>query len=122
MLQTGAVRQAIQLFTEANKRLDIWIGHLDLGKAYLETDAFVEADSELDRCIQRRGETFDLFDYVATYNFFPEVYYYQGRVREGLKSPGAANSYSKFVSIQDRGEDSALLKDAQRRLADLNAR
>jgi serine/threonine protein kinase/tetratricopeptide (TPR) repeat protein len=122
MLQTGAARQAIQLFTDANKQLDIWIGHLDLGKAYLETDAFVQADSELDRCIQRRGETFDLFDYVPTYSYFPEVYYYQGRVREGLKSPGAANSYWKFVSVQDKGDGSALLKDAQRRLAELNAR
>lgn len=110
------------MFAQANSQFDNWIGHFDLGKAYLQTDSFVAADSEFDRCIQRRGETLDLFDYVPTYAYFPEVHYYQGRVREGLKSPGAANSYRKFVSIQDKGDGSALYQDAQKRLAELNAR
>ena len=122
LLQGGAARQAIQLFAQANNQLDNWIGHFDLGKAYLQTDSFVEASSEFDRCIQRRGETFDLFDYVSTYSYFPEVYYYQGRVLEGLGSPGAANSYWKFVSTQNKGDGSALFQDAQERLAELNAR
>jgi len=122
MLQGGAARQAIQLFTQANNQLDIWIGHFDLGKAYLETDSFVEADSEFDRCIKRRGETLDLFEYVPTYGYFPPVYYYLGRTQEGLRSYGAANSYWKFVTIQEKGDGSALFQDAQKRLADLNAR
>jgi tetratricopeptide (TPR) repeat protein len=122
LLQGGAARQAIQLFAQANNQLDNWIGHFDLGKAYLQTDSFVEASSEFDRCIQRRGETFDLFGYVSTYSYFPEVYYYQGRVLEGLGSPGAANSYWKFVSAQNKGDGSALFQDAQERLAELNAR
>lgn len=122
LLQEGAARQAIPLLTQANTQVDFWIGHFDLVKAYLATDSFVEADSELDHCIQRRGETFDLFDYLPAYSYFPEVYYYQGRVREGLKSPGAANSYWKFVSTQDKGEGTPLFQDAQRRLAELNAR
>jgi tetratricopeptide (TPR) repeat protein len=122
LLQGGAARQAIQLFAQANNQLDNWIGHFDLGKAYLQTDSFVEASSEFDRCIQRRGETFDLFGYVSTYSYFPEVYYYQGRVLEGLGSTGAANSYWKFVSTQNKGDGSALFQDAQERLAELNAR
>ena len=52
----------------------------------------------------------------------PEVYYYQGRVREGLNSLGAANSYWKFVSIQDKGDGGALFEDAKKRLDELNKR
>ena len=122
-LQEGEARQAIQLFTQANNQLDTWIGHFDLGRAYLKADSFVEGDSELDRCIERRGETLDLFDYVPTYGYLPEVYYYQGRVREGLNSRlGAANSYWKFVSIQDKGDGGALFEDAKKRLDELNKR
>lgn len=116
-LKQGDARQAIQLFTQANQQLDNWIGHFDLGRAYLESDSFVEADSEFDRCIKRAGETFDLFDYVPTYGYLPEVYYYQGRVREGLKSPGAADSYRTYMSIRGRAGEDPLLSDVRRRLA-----
>jgi eukaryotic-like serine/threonine-protein kinase len=122
MLQGREARQAIQLFTQANSQLDTWIGHFDLGKAYLEADSFVEADSEFDRCSKRRGETLDLFDYVPTYGYFPEVYYYRGRVLEGLRSPGAANSYWKFMSLREKGDGGPLFQDAQERLAELNKR
>ncbi len=82
-------KQAIQLFTEAKDLIDTWIGRFDLGRAYLEAGAFAEADSEFDRCLKRRGEALELFmDDMPTYSYLPIVYYYQGRVREGLKSPG----------------------------------
>ncbi len=122
MLKGGAARQAIQLFTQANNQLDTWIGHFDLGRAYLEADSFVEGDSEFDRCIQRRGETLELFDYMPSYGYLPEVYYYQGRVREGLNSLGAANSYWIFLSIKDKGDGGALFEDAKKRLDELNKR
>lgn len=122
-LKQGDSRQAIKAFTDANKLLDTWIGRFELARAYLDAGLFVEADSELDRCIKRRGEALELFmDNVPTYGYFPLVYYYQGRVRDGLKSPAAANSYSKFVSIQEKGDANPLLQDAQNRLAELNAR
>jgi tetratricopeptide (TPR) repeat protein len=118
LLQGGAARQAIPLFTQANNQLDTWIGHFDLGRAYLETDSYVEADSELDRCIQRRGETLDLFDDLTTYGFLPEVYYYQGRVREGLNSPGAAaDSYRTYLSIRGKAGEDPLLSEVRHRLA-----
>ena len=60
-LKNGDARQAIKLLTEANTLLDTWIGHFDLGRAYLEADAFPQADSEFDRCIKRRGEALSLF-------------------------------------------------------------
>ena len=73
----------------------------DLGRAYLkETGAFREADSEFDRCIKRSGEALSLFlDPVPTFGYFPPVYYYQGRVREGLKSAGFAEAYRKYMDI-----------------------
>jgi tetratricopeptide (TPR) repeat protein/predicted Ser/Thr protein kinase len=105
-------REAVRLFTEANGLLDTWIGRFDLGRAYLEMGAFAEADSEFDRCIKRRGEALSLFlDPVPTYGYFPLVYYYQGRVREGMKSAGFAESYRKYVDIRGKaGEDPVVLE------------
>ena len=110
-------RRAIQVLNEANKQLDIWIGRFDLGRAYLDAGMFTEADSEFDRCIKRRGQTLDLFDYVTTYGFLPEVYYYQGLVREGLKSPGYRDSYRTYLSIREKAGEDPLLPEVRRRLA-----
>src|SRR5207302_1954860 len=54
-------KRALQLLTEAEKLVDLWIAHLDLGRAYLAAGAFAEADSEFERCIKRRGEVLELF-------------------------------------------------------------
>ena len=95
-LQAGDARQAIKVFGEANNLLNTWIGHFDLGRAYLEAGAFPEADSEFDLCIKRRGETMALFlDESPTFGYLPPVYYDLGRVREGMKSSGFAESYRK---------------------------
>ena len=83
-LRNGDARQAIKVLIEANGLLDTWIGHFVLGRAYLEAGAFIQADSEFDRCVKRRGEALSLFlDEDPTFGYFPPVYYYQGRVREG---------------------------------------
>ena len=71
-LKSGDSRQAIKVLTEANALLDTWIGHFDLGRAYLEAGLFAQADSEFDRCIKRRGEALSLFlDEEPTYGYFP---------------------------------------------------
>ena len=88
-LKNDNPRQAIKTLTEANGLLDTWIGRFDLGRAYVEAGAFAQADSEFDRCMKRRGEVLSLFlDEEPTYGYLPPLYYYQGRVREGLKSAG----------------------------------
>ena len=90
-LKRKDANEAIRQITAANNLLDTWIGRFDLGRAYLEAGAFTEADSEFDQCMKRRGEAIELFmDNVPTYAYFPPVYYYQGRVREGMKSEGFA--------------------------------
>jgi tetratricopeptide (TPR) repeat protein len=61
-LKSGKAREAIKLLTEANGLVDTWFAHFDLGRAYLEAEAFLRADSEFDRCITRRGEALSLMD------------------------------------------------------------
>ena len=75
IIQAGVVKnedraQAIKLLTEANQILDTWLGHFDLGRAYFEAGAFPQADSEFDRCIQRRGEALAFIDEDPTYGYF----------------------------------------------------
>jgi serine/threonine protein kinase/tetratricopeptide (TPR) repeat protein len=108
---------ALQLLTEAKNLADIWIAHFDLGVAYLEAAAFVEADSEFDICIKRRGEALELFnDDQPTYSYLPLVYYYQGRAREGLNSPGFRDSYRTYLSIREKAGEDPLLPEIRRRL------
>jgi tetratricopeptide (TPR) repeat protein len=116
-LKTGNAREAITLFTDANNLLDTWMGRLQLGRAYLEAGAFAEADSEFDRCIKRRGEAILLFmDEAPSYGYFPPVYYYQGRVREGLKSSGFADSYRAYLDIRSKPGEDPLLAEVRHRV------
>jgi tetratricopeptide (TPR) repeat protein len=115
-LKDGDSRLAIKALTEANTLLDTWIGHLDLGRAYLEAGAFTQADSEFDRCLKRRGEALALFlDEEPTYGYLPPVYYYQGRVREGLNNAGFADSYRAYLEIRGKSAEDPLLPDVRRR-------
>lgn len=74
-LKSGNARDAIRILTSANGIVDTWFGHYDLGRAYLEAGALPQADSELDRCITRRGEALSLMDEGPTDGLFPMVYY-----------------------------------------------
>ncbi len=115
-LHGNKAREAVQTLTEANRLLDTWIGHFELGRAYLAAGAFPQADSEFGRCIRRRGEAMSLFlDEDPTYGMFPAVYYYQGRVREGLKSARAAESYRAYLDIRGNSTEDPLVPDARRR-------
>jgi eukaryotic-like serine/threonine-protein kinase len=115
-LKAGDPRQAIKVVTEANAVLDTWLGHFDLGRAYLDARAFTQADSEFDRCLGRRGEAISLFlDEEPTYGQFPPVFYYQGRAREGLNTAGFAESYRTYLSIRGASKEDPLLADARRR-------
>jgi len=114
-LNNKDARGAVKLFTDANNLLDTWIGRFDLGRAYLELGAFPEADSEFDRCLKRRGEALALFlDEVPTYGYFPPIYYYQGRAREGMKSAGFAESYRKYLNIRGKAGEDPLLAEVRR--------
>ncbi len=108
---------SIKDLNDANKLLDTWFGHFDLGRAYIEAEAFTEATSELDQCIARRGESLALFlDESPTAGYFPAVYYFMGRAKEGLKSPDAADSYRTYLSLRGNAGEDPLLPEIHRRL------
>jgi tetratricopeptide (TPR) repeat protein len=115
-LANGDPRGAINAFTQANNQVDTWIGRFDRGRAYLEIGAFAEADSDFDRCIKRRGEVLSLFvDPWPTYGYFPPVYYYLGRVREGLRSARSTESYRIYLSIRGKADEDPLLGEVRKR-------
>jgi tetratricopeptide (TPR) repeat protein len=117
-LKRDNARDALNSFQEAQKLADTWLGHFDMGLAYLAASAFTEASSEFDVCLTRRGEVTSVFlDDVPSYHLLPPVYYYQGRAREGLHSSGAEESYKTFLAIKGRGAGDPLVADAQRRIA-----
>jgi tetratricopeptide (TPR) repeat protein/predicted Ser/Thr protein kinase len=115
-LKRKEARQAISFFQAAQKMYDTWLGHYDLGRAYLDAGMFTEADSEFELCLRRKGEASAVFlDDVPTFRIVPLLYYYLGRAQEGLKSPAAADSYKTFIAFQEKGVG-PLLADARRRL------
>ncbi len=112
--------EAIRLFREAQSTADSWAGHLALGRAYLDSEQFAQANSEFELCVKRRGEATAMFlDDAPTYRFFSPVYYYLARTQEGLKIPAAAASYQAFLTIRQASERDPMVDDARRRLATL---
>jgi hypothetical protein len=51
-----------------------------------------------------------------TYAHVPAVYYYQGRVREGLKSEGAVDSYREYLKFRSNSADDPLLSEIRKRI------
>jgi tetratricopeptide (TPR) repeat protein len=116
-LKSGEARQAIKLLTDANEILDTWLGHYDLGRAYLQAKAFPQADSEIDRCIKRSGEALALFaDEEPTFGYFPIVYYYQGRIREALNHASVSDAYRSYLNSLGQSTEDPLVLEIKRRL------
>jgi eukaryotic-like serine/threonine-protein kinase len=110
-------KEAVMQITAANNLLDTWIGRFELGRAYLEAGEFTEADSEFDQCVKRRGEAMELFmDNVPTYSYLPPVYYFQGRVREGMHSEGFADFYKTYLSTRGQSSDDPLVPEIHHRI------
>jgi Flp pilus assembly protein TadD len=109
---------AVKTFTEAANLADTWIGHFDLGRAYIDAGLFVEADSEFDSCAKRRGEAMELFmGDMPTFSYFAPVYYFQGRAREGLKTASFKESYQTYLNIRGKAGEDPLLPEIRKRLA-----
>lgn len=112
--------ECIKSFHEAQSAVDTWIGHLALGRAYLEAGQFTEAHSEFELCLTRRGEAASLFlDDLPTLRYLPQVYYYLGRAQEGLKIPAAKDSYKKFLEIKILAAGDPMVEDAKKRLSQI---
>lgn len=117
----GNIPGAIDLYQKAQALLDTWLGHMALGRAYLEADQFTEAHSEFDMCLKRKGEASSIFlDDFPSYRYFAPVYYYLGRSQLGLNSQAAKASYEKFLKIKERADPGdPLVADARKRLASI---
>jgi serine/threonine protein kinase/Flp pilus assembly protein TadD len=115
-LKRGNAREAVRILTEANKIVDTWLGHFELGRAYLAAGAIPQADSEFDVCLTRRGEALSLMDEGPTYAYFPQVYYYQGRVREELGTAGFKDAYREYLRIRGQSTEDPLVPEVRRRV------
>lgn len=118
-LKNGDARQAMTLLREGNDLFDTWIGFFDLGRASLAAGAFTQADSAFDVCLNaRRGEALALFvDEEPTFAYLPQAYFYQGLVRQGLKSAGANESFRQYLAIRGSSTDDPLVPQARERLS-----
>jgi tetratricopeptide (TPR) repeat protein len=114
-LNRGEMPNAVKLLTDANAIIDTWIGRFDLGQAYLKAEAYAEADAQFDRCISRRGEVLALMGGDPTYGYFPVVYFYEGRVREALKTEGYVNLYREYLKVRGASTEDPLVSDARKR-------
>jgi tetratricopeptide (TPR) repeat protein/predicted Ser/Thr protein kinase len=111
--------EGIAAYTESLKIVDSWLGRLILGRAYLEAEAYAEAHSEFELCFKRRGEAASIFlNDIPSFRYMPQVYYYLGRVQEGLKSPAARESYEQYLKIKEKSEADPLAADARKRLGE----
>jgi eukaryotic-like serine/threonine-protein kinase len=109
----GAIRQ----IKDANGLLNTWIGHFDLGRAYLAAGAFTEADAEFDTCVKRRGEAIELFmDNVPTYADLPPVYFDEGSAQQGMKVAGFADLYKTYLGIRGQSTEDPMVADARKRI------
>jgi len=116
-LARGDSALAMRIFNDANTSLDTWVGHFDLGQAYLAAGESAEAEKEFNRCIERRGEALSLFlDEVPTYGYLPPVYYYLGRARQDLKSARSDESYRSYLAIREKAGEDPLIADIRKRL------
>jgi len=119
-VRRGDLPEAIKKIHEAQVQVDTWLGHMALGRAYLEAGQFTEAYSEFESCLKRRGEAASVFlDDLPSMRRLPQVYYYLGRSQEALKSPAAKESYKKFLEIKILAAGDPLVEDAKRRLGAL---
>jgi serine/threonine protein kinase/Flp pilus assembly protein TadD len=116
MLAKGEPRRAVQLLTEAVRLLDTWLSRYDLSRAYLEAGMFPQADSELDRCMKRRGEALSvLLDEEPTFGHYPYVFLVKARILEALESDGAAAAWRTYVETRAQGSDDPQLIEARKR-------
>ena len=110
------------LLMEANTLFDTWIGHFDLGRIYLDVaiaakdlGLFAQADSEFDKCFNRRGESLSIFlDEEPTSGYFPPLLYYRARARQGVSEEGKSEAYADYLAIRGNSKEDPLAQEARK--------
>ncbi len=114
-LRRGRPREALREFRAAGEVADTWLGHVALGRAYLDLRAFAEAQAELETALKRRGEATAAFlDEVPTYRLFPPVLYEVALAGRGLKDRAADDSLRAFLAIRAKAQAEPLTTEARR--------
>jgi tetratricopeptide (TPR) repeat protein len=116
--------EMIDAYRDAQKRHDSWFSRFLLGRAYVETDHYVEALAELEIAAKRHGETTDAyFTDHQTLRYLPATYYWLGRAQEGLGALGTARTrYEEYIRLRQNADPGdALTADARERLRRLSA-
>jgi tetratricopeptide (TPR) repeat protein len=118
-LEGGRPADAIEAFRDAQKRQDLWFGRFLMGKAYVQTQHFAEALTELELCLKRRGETHDVFFAdLPTARYIPPLYYWLARAQEGTGGTAQARqNYELFLNLRAQADPpDPLAADARRRI------
>ncbi len=116
-LRRGRTREAVREFHAARELADTWLGHVALGRAYLDLQAFAEAQTELEGALKRRGEATAAFlDEMPTYRLFPPVLYHLARAGRGLNDRAADESLRAFLAIRGKAQADPLTAEARRLL------
>ena len=55
-------------------------------------------------------------DNVVRYSYLPYVYYYQGRERQGLKTPAFAESFRTYLSFRGQSTEDPLVGEVKKSL------
>jgi eukaryotic-like serine/threonine-protein kinase len=119
-LKRGDAANALKQFKEAQAIVDTWLGRFALGRAYLDSGAFAEADAEFEKCENRKGEAMSVFlNDLPTYRYLDSLDYYKGRAQEGHgNKEGARKSLEKFLKIKfGADKNTPLISDARRRIS-----
>lgn len=94
MIRAAALRQsrrpieAIDLLRSAADLADLWRVRYELGRAYLDTDKFVAAVDEFQRCHRRRGEATAMFlDQRPTFRYTVELSHLLAIAEDSLNKP-----------------------------------
>jgi tetratricopeptide (TPR) repeat protein/tRNA A-37 threonylcarbamoyl transferase component Bud32 len=110
-------REAVREFLAAGELADTWLGHVALGRAYLDLGAFAEAETELEAALARRGEATAAFlDEVPTFRLFPPVLYRYALAGRGLHDRAADEPLRAFLAIRAHAQDDPLAAEARRLL------
>lgn len=117
-LKKGKNADAVQLLQASIGISDLWLARFALGRAYLASNAFPQAESEFERCVKRQGESSDVFlDEMPTFHYYPAVAYYSGMVRTAQGNvDGATAMYKSFLEMRSQATKDPLVTDAKNRI------
>ena len=116
-LNRGHANEALKLYHESEKISDTWLSRFELARGYLKAGAFTEANTELENCLKRRGETTDIYvDEQQTFRYFPPTQYYLGEALQGMRSAGAPEAYRNFLALKVKEAKDPMVEQARRRL------